>query len=149
MNTLNLNQDSNSQILRTVSNSTSCPFCIPPVTPIYEDQQFYVIKDINPTDAFHALIIPKVHVENYENTFLLSRAFNLAKMLVKLYDLPSYSITLWSPLSKCISRSPSFKKQQVYRMTNPIRYVQVEESIRESLKSTFKLKETGNYALGR
>ena len=33
-----------------------------PVTPVYEDDQLIVIKDINPQAPLHVLIIPKKHI---------------------------------------------------------------------------------------
>jgi histidine triad (HIT) family protein len=47
--------------------SDDCLFCkviagIIPVTPLYEDRDLIVIKDINPQAPFHALIIPKQHI---------------------------------------------------------------------------------------
>lgn len=51
-----------------------------PSEKVYEDEFVYAFKDINPQAPFHALIIPKVHIQsaadiNAENSIAVAKCF--------------------------------------------------------------------------
>lgn len=57
-----------------------------PVRPIYDDQQLFVIDDINPQAPLHALIIPKTHIASLndltpEHDALVGSMFRRAAVL--------------------------------------------------------------------
>lgn len=54
--------------------SADCIFCKIikgeiPSAKIYEDQDFYAFKDINPVAPFHVLLIPKIHKSSLNDFF--------------------------------------------------------------------------------
>ncbi|MCD6363489.1 MAG: histidine triad nucleotide-binding protein [Synergistetes bacterium] len=61
-----------------------------PSEKLYEDGKVVVIKDINPQAPFHALVIPKEHVENVlevEDGALFSHIFRVIRLVVERYGL--------------------------------------------------------------
>lgn len=59
-----------------------------PSTKVYEDEQVYAFKDINPLAPVHILIIPKNHISgaseiNSENSAVVSRIFEAAAKIAK------------------------------------------------------------------
>lgn len=53
---------------------------------VYEDEELYVFKDINPKAAVHLLVIPKKHIARLDHADQ-SHGPLLAKMLLKLAEL--------------------------------------------------------------
>ena len=70
---------------------SDCLFCkiiageVPSST-LYEDDQIYVFKDINPKAAVHLLVIPKIHIQSLEDLNEDHQAL-IAHMMLKLPDL--------------------------------------------------------------
>lgn len=59
-----------------------------PSEKIYEDEYLYAFKDINPQAPFHALIIPKNHIDSAaditeENSDVVSKVFVTAAKIAK------------------------------------------------------------------
>jgi histidine triad (HIT) family protein len=56
------------------STSKDCLFCkiaagTIPAPKLYEDEEFYCIKDIQPQAAKHLLVIPKAHIASLDTAF--------------------------------------------------------------------------------
>lgn len=70
---------------------TDCIFCkiiagdIPSGN-VYEDEQIFVFKDINPKASVHLLVIPKVHIESLDNVTAEHQDL-IAHMMLKLPEL--------------------------------------------------------------
>lgn len=63
-----------------------------PSTKIYEDEYVYAFADIAPQAPFHAVIIPKEHIESAaditgENSFLVSKVFEAVAKIAKNENL--------------------------------------------------------------
>ncbi|MBQ2392456.1 MAG: histidine triad nucleotide-binding protein [Clostridia bacterium] len=59
-----------------------------PSTKIYEDEKVYAFADINPQAPFHALIVPKMHIESAaditaENSDIVKAVFEAAAIIAK------------------------------------------------------------------
>ncbi|HDY84900.1 hypothetical protein LCGC14_0802030 [marine sediment metagenome] len=70
---------------------TDCIFCKIiagdiPSTKVYEDDQIFVFKDINPKAAVHLLVIPKVHLDSLESLKPEHQAL-IGHMMLKLPEL--------------------------------------------------------------
>lgn len=68
-----------------------------PAEIIYEDSQTIVINDIHPKAPFHALIIPKVHIESVkditnEQKILLGEIISIANNIAKQKSLNGYKL---------------------------------------------------------
>lgn len=57
-----------------------------PSSKVYEDEQLYVFKDINPKAAVHLLVIPKLHIARLDHADQRHGPL-LATMLLKLAEL--------------------------------------------------------------
>lgn len=57
-----------------------------PSAKVYEDEQIFVFKDINPKAAVHLLVIPKIHIESLDNLTAEHQAL-IAHMMLKLPEL--------------------------------------------------------------
>ena len=70
---------------------SDCLFCkivdgnIPSVK-VYEDEQIFVFKDINPQAAVHLLVIPKIHIVSLDELNSEHKAL-IADMMLKLPEL--------------------------------------------------------------
>lgn len=79
---------------------TNCLFCDMangkiPTDKIYEDDQIFVIRDINPKAKVHLLIIPKIHIESLakvqeEHINLLGYMMTSLKNFAKEQGLESF-----------------------------------------------------------
>ncbi|MDC9725482.1 MAG: histidine triad nucleotide-binding protein [Gammaproteobacteria bacterium] len=57
-----------------------------PSSKVYEDEQLFVFKDINPKAAVHLLVVPKIHLDSLDD--VTSEHHDLiAKMMLKLPEL--------------------------------------------------------------
>jgi len=70
---------------------TNCIFCKIitgdiPSAKVYEDDQIFVFKDINPKAAVHLLVIPKIHLESLESLAEDNQAL-VGHMMLKLPEL--------------------------------------------------------------
>lgn len=66
-----------------------------PSTKIYENDYVIAIEDINPKAKVHSLIIPKVHLDSFnelEDEKLMSEILKGVKEVVKLKNLKSYRL---------------------------------------------------------
>lgn len=57
-----------------------------PSAKVYEDEQIFVFKDINPKAAVHLLVIPKVHIESLDSLTAEHQAL-IAHIMLKLPEL--------------------------------------------------------------
>jgi len=57
-----------------------------PSDKVYEDEQIFVFKDINPKAAVHLLVIPKIHLESLEDLTAEHQSL-ISYMMLKLPDL--------------------------------------------------------------
>ena len=57
-----------------------------PSSKVYEDDQLFVFKDINPKAAVHLLVIPKIHIESLDNLNSEHQTL-VSHMLLKLPSL--------------------------------------------------------------
>jgi len=57
-----------------------------PSEKVYEDEQIFVFKDINPKAAVHCLVIPKIHLESLDDLTVDHQAL-IAYMMLKLPEL--------------------------------------------------------------
>lgn len=79
---------------------TDCIFCKViageiPSTKIYENDYVVVIKDINPKAKVHYLVLPKAHVDSFnelEDEKLMSELLKGVKEACKLLNLKSYRL---------------------------------------------------------
>lgn len=63
-----------------------------PSTKIYEDEYVYAFKDIDPQAPFHAIVIPKTHIEsadeiNSENSAAVAKVFEAIAKISKAENL--------------------------------------------------------------
>lgn len=63
-----------------------------PSTKVYEDEFVYAFLDIEPQAPFHAVVIPKEHIESAaditaENSFLVSKVFEAIAKIAKKENL--------------------------------------------------------------
>ena len=63
-----------------------------PSTKVYEDQQVFAFKDIDPQAPFHVLIIPKEHIASAaeitpENSQIVAHIFEVAAQIAKEHQL--------------------------------------------------------------
>jgi histidine triad (HIT) family protein len=70
---------------------TDCIFCKIiagdiPSPKVYEDEQIFVFKDINPKAAVHLLVIPKIHLDSLESLAEQHQAL-VGNMMLKLPGL--------------------------------------------------------------
>jgi len=70
---------------------TDCLFCKIiageiPCSKTYEDDQFFVFKDINPKAEVHLLVIPKLHLESLNDLTEKHQAL-VGQMMLKLPEL--------------------------------------------------------------
>jgi len=70
---------------------TDCLFCKIiagdiPSSKIYEDDQIFVFKDINPKAEVHLLVIPKIHIDSLDELTDEHRPL-IAEMMLKLPEL--------------------------------------------------------------
>jgi len=70
---------------------TECIFCKIiakdiPSAKVYEDDQIFVFKDINPKAEVHLLVIPKVHLDSLDNLAVEHQAL-IGHMMLKLPGL--------------------------------------------------------------
>lgn len=70
---------------------TDCIFCKIivgdiPSAKVYEDDQIFVFKDINPKAAVHLLVIPKVHLNSLDDLAVEHQAL-IGHMMLKLSQL--------------------------------------------------------------
>lgn len=66
-----------------------------PSTKIYENDYVIAINDINPKAKVHALVIPKVHVDSFnelEDEKLMTEILKGVKEAVKIIGLKSYRL---------------------------------------------------------
>lgn len=79
---------------------TDCIFCKViageiPSTKIYENDYVVVIKDINPKAKVHYLVLPKVHVDSFnelEDEKLMGELLKGVKEACKILNLKSYRL---------------------------------------------------------
>lgn len=79
---------------------TDCIFCKIisgeiPSTKIYENDHIIAIEDIHPKAKIHSLIIPKVHINSFnelEDEKLMSEILKGIKEVTKLKNIESYRI---------------------------------------------------------
>lgn len=57
-----------------------------PSSKVYEDEQIFVFKDINPKAAVHLLVIPKIHIVSLDNLKAEHQSL-IAHMMLKLPEL--------------------------------------------------------------
>ena len=57
-----------------------------PSSKVYEDEQIFVFKDINPQAAVHLLVIPKVHLVSLDNLTSEHQVL-ISHMMLKLPEL--------------------------------------------------------------
>lgn len=57
-----------------------------PSSSVYEDEQLFVFRDINPKANVHLLVIPKIHIESLENLSEQHQAL-IAHMMLQLPEL--------------------------------------------------------------
>lgn len=57
-----------------------------PSSKVYEDDQIFVFKDINPKAAVHLLVVPKTHIKSLDELSGEHQAL-IAYMMLKLADL--------------------------------------------------------------
>ncbi|MFT7414063.1 MAG: histidine triad (HIT) family protein [Methylophagaceae bacterium] len=70
---------------------TACIFCKIiagdiPSAKVYEDDQIFVFKDINPKAAVHLLVIPKIHLDSLDSLAVEHQAL-IGHMMLKLPEL--------------------------------------------------------------
>lgn len=70
---------------------TDCIFCKIitgdiPSAKVYEDEQIFVFKDINPKAAVHLLVIPKIHLDSLDNLTDENQTL-VGHMMLKLSEL--------------------------------------------------------------
>ena len=70
---------------------TDCIFCKIiagdiPSAKVYEDDQIFVFKDINPKAAVHLLVVPKIHLDSLESLTGEHQAL-IGHMILKLPEL--------------------------------------------------------------
>ena len=76
-----------------------------PSTKVYEDEQVYAFKDINPMAPVHVLIIPKTHLSSIndvteENSAVIAHIYAVAAKLAKKCEIQlSYAIGVAKPVS--------------------------------------------------
>ena len=61
-----------------------------PVTPVYEDEEFFAFRDSNPQAPVHVLVVPKKHypcIIDIEDVGLLGRAMSAVKLSARLLNL--------------------------------------------------------------
>lgn len=66
-----------------------------PSTKIFENDYIIAIKDINPKAKFHALVIPKIHVESMnelEDETLMAEILKGVRAICKEANIKSYRI---------------------------------------------------------
>ena len=66
-----------------------------PSTKLYENEYVIAINDINPKAKVHALIIPKVHIDTFnelEDEKLMSEILKAIKVVVKILGIKSYRL---------------------------------------------------------
>lgn len=66
--------------------SENCIFCKIvagqiPSTKVYEDEEFYAFKDINPAAPIHILLIPKTHIETLADCTTAAYQAMLGRMM--------------------------------------------------------------------
>jgi len=57
-----------------------------PSSKVYEDEQIFVFKDINPKAAVHCLVIPKIHLESLDDLTAEHQSL-IAHMMLKLPEI--------------------------------------------------------------
>ncbi len=57
-----------------------------PSSKVYEDEQIFVFKDINPQATVHLLVIPKIHIKSLDELTLERQAL-IAHIMLKLPSL--------------------------------------------------------------
>jgi len=57
-----------------------------PSSKVYEDEQIFVFKDINPKAAVHLLVIPKIHLDSLDDLKVEHQSL-IAHMVLKLPEL--------------------------------------------------------------
>lgn len=57
-----------------------------PSSSVYEDDQIFVFKDINPQAAVHLLVIPKIHIKSLDQLQAEHQSL-IAHMMLKLPEL--------------------------------------------------------------
>jgi len=57
-----------------------------PSEKVYEDEQVFVFKDINPKAAVHLLVIPKIHIDSLDDLTEEHQSL-IAHMMLKLPEL--------------------------------------------------------------
>jgi len=57
-----------------------------PSSKVYEDEQIFVFKDINPKAAVHLLVIPKIHLDSLDDLKVEHQSL-IAHMMLKLPEL--------------------------------------------------------------
>jgi len=57
-----------------------------PSSKVYEDDQIFVFKDINPKAAVHLLVIPKIHLDSLDDLKIEHQSL-IAHMMLKLPEL--------------------------------------------------------------
>ena len=66
-----------------------------PSTKLYENDYVIAINDINPKAKIHALVIPKVHIDTFnelEDEKLMSEILKAIKEVVKILGIKSYRL---------------------------------------------------------
>ena len=63
-----------------------------PSKPVYEDEDVYAFLDIAPSAPFHAVIVPKIHIDSasditVENAAVISKIFTAAAKIAKENNL--------------------------------------------------------------
>ena len=87
-----------------MSRSADCLFCKivageVPSERLYEDDEIFAFRDINPQAPFHALLIPKIHLSTLndlepEHAEMAGRLFLVARALADEHELPGYRVII-------------------------------------------------------
>lgn len=71
-----------------------------PSEKLYEDDEIVAFKDVSPQAPFHALVIPRAHLDTLnafaapEHTELAGKLMLTAKALAAEHDLPGYRVAM-------------------------------------------------------
>ena len=78
-----------------MENCLFCKFIEEHKEKVFEDDLFYIIKDISPQAPYHYLAIPKSHFK-YLNDMTSDDILNLGKIMNKIAEISKNTLKLYS-----------------------------------------------------